>query len=86
VDQVILAGGGVRNPMLLAGLATTLRGVEFVSATKFGVPTEAKEALAFAILAYEAYHRRTNNLPSATGANRPVVMGKLMQGKNTSAK
>jgi len=42
------------------------------------VPAEAKEALAFAVLAYEAFHGRVNNLPSATGAKRSAVMGKLV--------
>jgi anhydro-N-acetylmuramic acid kinase len=86
VDQVILAGGGVRNPMLLAGLATTLPRIEFVAASKFGVPAEAKEAFAFAVLAYEAYHGRTNNLPSATGAKQSAVLGKLVHGRNASLK
>jgi anhydro-N-acetylmuramic acid kinase len=81
VDELIVSGGGVRNPMLLAGLATTLPGIEFMSAIEFGVPTEAKEALAFAVLAYEAYHSRANNLPSATGAKHAAVLGKLVRGR-----
>jgi anhydro-N-acetylmuramic acid kinase len=86
VDQVMVAGGGARNPMLLAGLATTLPRIEFVAASKFGVPAEAKEAFAFAVLAYEAYHGRTNNLPSATGAKQSAVLGKLVHGRNASLK
>jgi anhydro-N-acetylmuramic acid kinase len=77
IDELIVAGGGAKNPLMMAELAALLPGTDIVSASHFGVPAEAKEAFAFAVLAYEAYHGRTNNLPSATGAKRPVVMGKL---------
>ncbi len=77
VDQLIVTGGGARNPLMIAQLAAALPGIEIVSADRFGVPVEAKEAFAFAVLAYETYHRRANNLPSATGANRPVILGKI---------
>jgi anhydro-N-acetylmuramic acid kinase len=77
IDQMIVAGGGTKNPLILAQLTAMLPGVEIVSASRFGVPTEAKEAFAFAVLAYEAWQGRRNNLPWATGAERAVVMGKL---------
>jgi anhydro-N-acetylmuramic acid kinase len=44
---------------------------------EFGIDGDAKEAIAFAILAYETWNRRPSNLPSATGAARPVVLGKI---------
>jgi len=44
---------------------------------EFGIPAEAKEAVAFALLAHETWHRRPGNLPSATGAKRPVILGKI---------
>jgi anhydro-N-acetylmuramic acid kinase len=77
IDQMIVAGGGAKNPLILAQLTAMLPGVEIIPASRFGVPTEAKEAFAFAVLAYEAWHGRANNLPSATGAKRAVLMGKL---------
>jgi len=81
VDELIVAGGGARNPLLMAQLAAALPEIEIVPASKFGIPAEAKEAFAFAVLAYEAYHGRANNLPSATGARHPAVMGKLVRGR-----
>ena len=81
VDELIVAGGGARNPLLMAQLAASLPEIEIVPASKFGIPAEAKEAFAFAVLAYEAYHGRANNLPSATGARHPAVMGKLVRGR-----
>ncbi|MDE3170106.1 MAG: anhydro-N-acetylmuramic acid kinase [Acidobacteriota bacterium] len=80
VDELIVAGGGARNPLMIAQLAAALPDIEIVSAEHLGVPAEAKEAFAFAVLAYETYHRRTNNLPSATGANRAVILGKIAYG------
>ncbi len=76
VRELIVAGGGTRNPLIMAQLAAALPGIEISPSGRFGVPAEAKEAFAFAVLAYEAYHGRVNNLPSATGARRAVVMGK----------
>jgi anhydro-N-acetylmuramic acid kinase len=81
VDELIVAGGGARNPLMMAQLAASVPGIEIIPSGRFGVPTDAKEAFAFAVLAYEAYHGRANNLPSATGASHPVVMGKLHYGR-----
>jgi anhydro-N-acetylmuramic acid kinase len=78
VDELIVAGGGTRNPLIMAQLAAVLPGIEISPSSRFGLPVEAKEAFAFAVLAYEAYHARVNNLPSATGARHAVVMGKTM--------
>jgi len=81
VDELIVAGGGARNPLLMAQLAAALSEIEIVPASEFGIPAEAKEAFAFAVMAYEAYHGRANTLPSATGARHPAVMGKLVRGR-----
>jgi len=80
VNELIVAGGGTKNPLLMAQLRAALPGIEIVPSSRFGVPAEAKEALAFAVLAYEAFHGRANNLPSATGAARGAILGKLVHG------
>jgi anhydro-N-acetylmuramic acid kinase len=81
VDQLIVAGGGARNPLMMAQLAASLPGIEIIEAGRFGVPADAKEAFAFAVLAYEAGHGRANNLPSATGAKHATIMGKMVRGR-----
>ena len=78
IHEIIAAGGGTHNPLIMSELAAVLPGIEVLPSRKFGVPEEAKEALAFAVLAYETWHGRANNLPTATGAKRNVVMGKII--------
>jgi anhydro-N-acetylmuramic acid kinase len=80
VDEVIVSGGGARNSLMMVYLAAIL-GLPVRFSGELGVKPEAKEALAFAVLAYESYHRRANNLPSATGANHPAILGKLVHGR-----
>jgi anhydro-N-acetylmuramic acid kinase len=77
VDELIVAGGGALNPLLMAQLAAMLPGITVLDSGHFGLPSAAKEAFAFAVLAYESLHGRANNLPSATGARNFAVMGKL---------
>jgi len=77
--EMIASGGGTKNPTLMAGLRTGLGdlGLTVKSSDEFGIPSGAKEAVAFAALAYETWNRRPSNVPSATGAARPVVLGKV---------
>jgi anhydro-N-acetylmuramic acid kinase len=77
--ELLVSGGGAKNPALMAMLAVELRalGVALRSTDEFGLPSEAKEAVAFALLAYETWNRRPSNVPSATGAKRPAVLGKI---------
>ena len=51
--------------------------IEVIPSTHFGIPESAKEAYAFALLAHETFHHRPSNLPSATGATRPAILGKI---------
>jgi anhydro-N-acetylmuramic acid kinase len=76
IHDLIVSGGGAQNPLLMAELAALLPGVEILPSSHFGISGDAKEAFAFAILAYEAFHSRPNNLPSATGAKHPAILGK----------
>ncbi len=77
--EIILSGGGARNSTLVGMLAESLAplGIQVRFADEFGLPAEAKEALAFAVLAYETWHRRPSNVPAATGAKRPAILGKI---------
>ena len=77
IHQLIVSGGGAHNPLLLAQLSAALGGVEIFPSFRFDVPEDAKEAFAFALLAYESFHRRSGNLPSATGAHGPAILGKI---------
>jgi anhydro-N-acetylmuramic acid kinase len=77
--EFVVSGGGASNPTLLAMLANELRplGLSLRLSDEFGLPSAAKEAAAFALLAYETWHRRPSNIPSATGAKRPAILGKI---------
>jgi anhydro-N-acetylmuramic acid kinase len=77
--EFVVSGGGAKNATLLAMLADELRplGLRIRSSDEFGLPSEAKEAAAFALLAYQTWNRLPSNVPSATGARRPAVLGKI---------
>jgi anhydro-N-acetylmuramic acid kinase len=78
-SEMVVSGGGAKNVKLMAILSGEMDrlGLRLRFSDEFGVPSEAKEAVAFAILAYETWHRRPSNIPSATGATRPAVLGKI---------
>ena len=78
-QEMIVSGGGARNPTLMAMLRNEIAPlrIELRYSDEFGVPSEAKEAMAFAVLAHETWHRRPSNMPSATGARRAAVLGKI---------
>lgn len=77
--EMILSGGGTKNSTLVAMLKDELTplGVRLRFCDEFGVPSAAKEAVAFAVLAHETWNRMPSNVPSATGAKRPAVLGKI---------
>jgi len=78
-QEMILSGGGAKNSTLVAMLTRELAGLKLRLrlSDELGLPSAAKEAVAFAVLAYETWHRRASNVPSATGAKRPAVLGKI---------
>ena len=76
-DRLIVGGGGSRNPVLMAHLADVLPGCAVMTNEEVGFDSDSKEAVAFAVLANETFRQRCNNVPSATGAGHPVVMGKI---------
>ncbi len=82
LQQLVVSGGGARNPVLMDMLAEWLPGVEVLQHDQFGVRAEAKEAVAFALLGYELLRNRPANLPHCTGAARPAILGKLAPGDN----
>jgi anhydro-N-acetylmuramic acid kinase len=77
--ELILSGGGARNATLVAMLAEQVAplGIVVRFSDEFDLPSEAKESVAFAVLAYETWNRRPSNVPSATGAKRAAVLGKI---------
>ncbi|MFN0171846.1 MAG: anhydro-N-acetylmuramic acid kinase [Bryobacteraceae bacterium] len=82
-SEVIVSGGGVHNPGILAHLAALLPGVEVTRSSDYGIDPDAKEAIAFAVLAYRTWRSRPSNIPSATGARHPVILGKMSPASRT---
>jgi anhydro-N-acetylmuramic acid kinase len=78
VDYIV-SGGGARNHTLMAMLAQRLTplGCELAASEEFGLPAEAKEAAAFALLAWQTWHHLPGNIPTATGAARPAILGQV---------
>jgi anhydro-N-acetylmuramic acid kinase len=75
--ELIVSGGGAANPLIMLHLSALLPDLRLHLSDEFGVPSAAKEAFAFAILAYETWHGRASSLPSATGAKHAAILGKL---------
>jgi anhydro-N-acetylmuramic acid kinase len=61
----------------MAQLAALLPGLTIQTSAQYGIDPDAKEAIAFAMLAYRTWRRKTSNLPSATGAKREVILGSI---------
>jgi anhydro-N-acetylmuramic acid kinase len=85
-DEVIVSGGGAFNRTLLEMLAELLPTSRMLTIADLGLPADAKEAAAFAVLAYETWHGRPGNWPPATGASRPVVLGSITPGRSGARK
>jgi anhydro-N-acetylmuramic acid kinase len=81
-DEVVIGGGGSRNPVLMQLLSELLDPAQIRLHEDFGLPSLGREAIYFALMGHEALHGRANTVPSCTGASHPVVMGKLVPGAN----
>jgi anhydro-N-acetylmuramic acid kinase len=77
-DELILCGGGSHNRTLVEMLHAELPDVKILSTDDFGISVDATEAVSFAILAWATIKGMTNNVPAATGAERPVILGKIV--------
>jgi anhydro-N-acetylmuramic acid kinase len=86
IDQVLLCGGGARNPTLVDMLRRRLAPTEVMLTDGFGISADAKEAVSFAILACATIRGLPGNVPSATGADGPVILGKIVPGKVAAAR
>ena len=75
-QEVIVSGGGAHNGYVMERLRAVLR-ARVITTADLGIDVDAKEAILFAVLAYETWNRRAGNIPSATGARHPAVLGKL---------
>ncbi len=76
---MVVSGGGVRNGTLMRMIREELAPLKIRMKTSddFGLPSEAKEAVAFALLAYQTWRRLPGNVPSATGAKQAAILGKV---------
>lgn len=84
LHRLVISGGGAHNRLLVARIAALLPDLQVQVSDRYGLPVDAKEAMAFAVLAERTLHGLTGNLPSVTGAREPVVLGKLILGARLS--
>lgn len=75
--DLIVSGGGVHNPQIMHHLSAYLPEVAIATSSAYGIDADAKEAIAFAVLAHETWRGRPGNLMTATGARRNVVLGSI---------
>jgi anhydro-N-acetylmuramic acid kinase len=80
VTELVVSGGGARNPVLMHMIAEELPGVRLRSSDDLGLPSDAKEALAFAVLGFLTVHGLPGTLPSGTGARRATLLGSITPG------
>ena len=82
IDEVILGGGGRRNPVIVGMLRDLLAPARVLTHEDIGMDSDFKEALVFAALAHESWHGRTATLPALTGARHASVLGQITPGDN----
>ncbi|WP_055478788.1 anhydro-N-acetylmuramic acid kinase [Sphaerimonospora mesophila] len=81
LDTVVVSGGGLRNPALMNGLRERTPGVRLLPSDELGVPSDAKEAIAFSYLGWLTAHGLPATVPACTGASGPRVLGALTPGR-----
>lgn len=81
--EVIVSGGGAHNGYLMERLAALVQ-PRVTTSAEFGIGVDSKEAILFALLAYQTYYGRAGNLPSATGSRQALVLGKISYGTRTN--
>ena len=78
VSEILVSGGGLHNTTLMNILREKFHPIHVKSVEEFGLMSDAKEAIAFAVLANETIHGNPGNVPGATGANCPIILGKIV--------
>jgi anhydro-N-acetylmuramic acid kinase len=86
LQEVIVGGGGVKNPVLMASLAERLAPIPVQPFESVGHESRAIEAMTFALLGYQTFHLQPTNIPTVTGARRPVLLGKIIPGNFPQSK
>jgi anhydro-N-acetylmuramic acid kinase len=81
VTELVAAGGGTRNPTLMRGLTESLPTTRIRTIDDWGIPIEAKEAYAFALLGFLSVHGLRGTVPSCTGAREPTILGRINPGQ-----
>jgi anhydro-N-acetylmuramic acid kinase len=82
LSEIIIGGGGASNPALMEMLRNQVQPIPVLTHEAVGLSSDFKEALVFAVLAYETWHNRTSTLPAQTGANHATVLGQITPGRN----
>lgn len=80
VTELVVAGGGTRNPTVMRGLTESLPNIRIRTIDDWGIPVEAKEAYAFAMLGFLSVHGLRGTVPTCTGAREPTVLGRISPG------
>lgn len=84
IHEVIVSGGGTKNPLMMDLLDRALKNIMLKKLDDLGVASEAKEAIAFAILACQTLNGHPGNVPGVTGADKQVVLGSITPGREPS--
>jgi anhydro-N-acetylmuramic acid kinase len=82
IDEIVFSGGGTRNGTLMRTLQELLSPIPITTSDTYGIPSDAKEAVAFAVLANETVRGNPGNIPAATGAAHETVLGTIVPGRN----